>query len=324
MGALAVAVAKFTGKWDVPTMPTAELLARLGDAERGFDLVRGERASEGRPIVLVDVRSCDEQRVSMLPHAVTQQDFERKRDQLRGCVVVAYCTVGCRSGQYAVELCAEGFDARNSEGILRWAEQGGRVYADGQPVQQLHCYAAPWAKLAPPGYTVCVFAGPQGLQRFVDDGWRLLGKQHSAKARACGPWVAVLLLFYFGLTPMCGAMFRCGCRFAASKWGQFEPCNVRVDGGLECPWCSCRGAACLLVGYDSRALVGVPLLDLLPDGTLLAVGTVLVLKAAWRSSGVGLGGQLLLAVGWFLAYTLCVGWAFAHAHNYPYFFGERG
>ena len=55
-------------------------------------------AKAGKRVVLVDVRTADEQQVSMIPGAMTQQQFEAQLGDLRrhidsGTVVVApYCT----------------------------------------------------------------------------------------------------------------------------------------------------------------------------------------------------------------------------------------
>jgi sodium/bile acid cotransporter 7 len=104
------------------------------------------------PPVLVDVRSPEEQAVSMIPGAITRDQFERRQGELEGRVVVAYCTIGYRSGLFAEVLSAYDWDARNLEGsILAWTHSGRDLEVDGQPVRRLHVYGSRW-DLAASGY----------------------------------------------------------------------------------------------------------------------------------------------------------------------------
>lgn len=71
--------------------------------------------------VLIDARSPEEQAVSRIPGAITQQEFEAVSASHAGKQVVVYCTVGGRSYLYARKLVAAGVDAKNyREGILGW------------------------------------------------------------------------------------------------------------------------------------------------------------------------------------------------------------
>eukprot|EP00933_Yihiella_yeosuensis_P071750 TRINITY_DN79992_c0_g1_i1.p1 TRINITY_DN79992_c0_g1~~TRINITY_DN79992_c0_g1_i1.p1 ORF type:complete len:420 (-),score=42.14 TRINITY_DN79992_c0_g1_i1:458-1690(-) len=96
-----------------------------------------ERIERGEHVILVDVRTVEEQAVSMLPGAVTKEVFERDMLQsLQGCavessqanapLVVPYCTVGYRSGLYCRELAdTHGLsNLRNGEGIIMWTFDG--------------------------------------------------------------------------------------------------------------------------------------------------------------------------------------------------------
>jgi sodium/bile acid cotransporter 7 len=122
---------------DVPSVAPAELP----------DLAAGGR------MVLVDVRTPAEQEVSRLPGALTTADFEARRAELAGSVVVTYCTVGYRSGLYAARLRSQGWDARNLAGsLLAWTHTGGALVGpDGQPTKRLHVYGERW-NLAAAGY----------------------------------------------------------------------------------------------------------------------------------------------------------------------------
>jgi len=109
--------------------------------------------------LLVDVRSPVEQGVSRLPGAISQTEFEAmygadpQNDPQAPRPVVVYCTVGYRSGLYASQLAARGWQAVNLAGsILAWTHaQGTLVDPQGQPTDQVHVYGALW-DLAAEGY----------------------------------------------------------------------------------------------------------------------------------------------------------------------------
>ncbi len=121
---------------EVPAVTAVEFRQRLADGE----------------ILLVDVRKPEEQEVSMIPGAMTREEFESRADELRGREVVTYCTIGYRSGLYAQELRAEGWDARNLRGsILSWTHAGGPLAGPDGPTRRVHVYGERWA-LAADGY----------------------------------------------------------------------------------------------------------------------------------------------------------------------------
>ncbi len=96
--------------------------------------------------VLVDVRTPQEQAVSMLPGAIDQADFERDMPAYHDKKVIVYCTIGYRSGYYTQELLQQGLDAYNlSEGILGWANVDGLLLdPQGRKTSQVHVYSRPW------------------------------------------------------------------------------------------------------------------------------------------------------------------------------------
>lgn len=104
-------------------------------------------------VVLVDVREPEEQKVSMIPGAITLEAFEKARENYRDSHIVVYCTIGARSGRHAIELIEENFDARNLEGsILSWTHAGGGLVGPtGQPTKDVHVYGPTW-NLAADGY----------------------------------------------------------------------------------------------------------------------------------------------------------------------------
>ena len=122
---------------DVPGISPEELAERLDDPE----------------LVVVDVREAGEREVSTLPGALSAEEFLQRGDELTGRRVVTYCTVGYRSGLFAEELRAKGWDVANLEGsILGWTHAGGElVDPEGRPTRRVHVYARRW-NLAAEGY----------------------------------------------------------------------------------------------------------------------------------------------------------------------------
>ena len=93
-------------------------------------------------IVMVDVRAPAEQEVSMIEGAVTAEHFEKQIDDYSGKTVVAYCTVGHRSGIFARRLIQNGWEAYNLEGaILGWVHDGGALSNGDGPTKRVHVYS---------------------------------------------------------------------------------------------------------------------------------------------------------------------------------------
>ncbi len=92
-------------------------------------------------IVLVDVRTPDEQVVSMIPGAITAGEFEDNRRSYEGATVVTYCTIGGRSGRYAKGLVDAGVKAFNLRGaILAWTHAGGELVDSEGPTRRVHVH----------------------------------------------------------------------------------------------------------------------------------------------------------------------------------------
>ena len=108
---------------------------------------------EKERIVLVDVRTPQERAVSIIPNAISKDDFESAPAQYAGRTVVTYCTIGYRSGLYAKELEERGIPATNLKGsILAWVNDGLPVVtADGNLTRRVHVYGPRWS-LLPDGY----------------------------------------------------------------------------------------------------------------------------------------------------------------------------
>ncbi len=109
---------------------------------------------ENEDVVIVDVREPNEQAVSMIPGAITKEEFERRKVELRDKPIVVHCTIGYRSGVYAEGLAKDGIAAQNLEGsILSWAHAGQPLIdpKTGGPTKRVHVYGREW-DLLPEGY----------------------------------------------------------------------------------------------------------------------------------------------------------------------------
>jgi rhodanese-related sulfurtransferase len=107
--------------------------------------------------VFIDVRTPEEQLVSMLPGAVTEKDLASTPSIVQGKTAVAYCTIGYRSGLYAADMGREGIRILNAQGgILAWVLSGGKVYHAGRETKRVHVYEEEWNYL-PDGYEPVMF-----------------------------------------------------------------------------------------------------------------------------------------------------------------------
>jgi rhodanese-related sulfurtransferase len=120
--------------------------------------------ASGTPILLIDTRSKEEQDVSTIPGSLTIEQFEsRERDLPKDAKIVAYCTIGYRSSQYAGELRKRGLDASNLEGsILAWTHESlplvtkDKLTGQEVPTKTVHVFGDQW-RLQGEGYEPVVF-----------------------------------------------------------------------------------------------------------------------------------------------------------------------
>lgn len=97
-------------------------------------------------IILVDVRSEDEIKVSTIKGAITRKEFEatlnNSPESLKDKKIVSYCTIGERSSEYTIELKKRGLDAFNlKESILGWSQrQLPLVDPNGKDTKKVHVY----------------------------------------------------------------------------------------------------------------------------------------------------------------------------------------
>ena len=102
---------------------------------------------QGQKIVLVDVRSPKEREVSIIPGAIAVEEFEENLEQYsnNNAMIVAYCTIGYRSGKYAEKLRQQGINILNLEGsLLAWSHSQGELVNDTGLTKQIHVYGRQW------------------------------------------------------------------------------------------------------------------------------------------------------------------------------------
>lgn len=106
-----------------------------------------------KQIVLVDVRTPQERKVSTIHGAISQEQFWLKQADYRGKTVVSYCTIGYRSSLFTEKLMKMGIKAYNLRGsLLSWVHSGGKLYTPaGQETNQVHVYGKDW-DLVPTSY----------------------------------------------------------------------------------------------------------------------------------------------------------------------------
>ena len=154
-----VAVAGCAGQ---AAMTDEEKLARVEEmveeVERRFPEVEAVTVEEvGRlletgSVVLVDARAPGEREISWIPGSITSEEFEQDPDRYAELTVVAYCTIGHRSSEYAKRQNEEGRPVLNLRGsLLSWAHAGGPLVGPDGPTTRLHVYGETW-NLAPARY----------------------------------------------------------------------------------------------------------------------------------------------------------------------------
>jgi sodium/bile acid cotransporter 7 len=102
--------------------------------------------------VFVDVREAKEQKVSMLPGAITEAQLLRSPEKYGDRILIGYCTISYRSGKLAQKLKAKGLSMLNLRGgLLAWVHDGGKVYDRNGETRRIHVYGRKW-NLGPKDY----------------------------------------------------------------------------------------------------------------------------------------------------------------------------
>ncbi len=94
-----------------------------------------------KQILIVDVRPDQERNISIIPGAISKEEFEKHSDLYKVKPIVVYCTIGYRSAKYAKELYQQGFQVMNLVGgILSWSHIQGELINNTGETSQVHIY----------------------------------------------------------------------------------------------------------------------------------------------------------------------------------------
>jgi len=108
-------------------------------------------------VLFVDVRRPAEMNVSMLPNAITSNEFLKNPSKYKDFKIVVYCTISYRSGMFAKEMEKKGLKISNlSGGLLAWVLEGGKVFDTHGETKRIHVYNQKWNYL-PRGYEMVEF-----------------------------------------------------------------------------------------------------------------------------------------------------------------------
>lgn len=97
-------------------------------------------------VLFLDAREPKEAQVSIIPNAITKQQFEAKPELYKNKKIIVYCTIGYRSSKYAGQWNKRGYQMTNLRGsLLLWThENGPLVDQHGKPTRLVHTYAKKW------------------------------------------------------------------------------------------------------------------------------------------------------------------------------------
>mmetsp|Transcript_6208 Transcript_6208/g.11038 ORF Transcript_6208/g.11038 Transcript_6208/m.11038 type:complete len:180 (-) Transcript_6208:49-588(-) len=108
-------------------------------------------------ILCVDTREPRERDIAALPGSIPASEFDAEAAQASGKLIVAYCTVGYRSGLFCRNLVREHPELNDhvknlAGGILSWCHAGQPVVdAQNQTTQTVNVYGKAW-DLLPDGH----------------------------------------------------------------------------------------------------------------------------------------------------------------------------
>lgn len=93
--------------------------------------------------ILIDVRKKKESSVSTLPHSISQDEFLSDPTKYKNKKLVAYCTIGFRSGKFCEKY--QKWNILNLEGgVLAWSHFKGEFYKNGKETKEVHTYSKDW------------------------------------------------------------------------------------------------------------------------------------------------------------------------------------
>ena len=101
------------------------------------------KAIKNEDIILIDIREKEEQAVSILPNSITQEKFLSNPEKYSRKKLVAYCTIGYRSGKFCEKF--KKWNILNLEGgVLAWSHFKGSFFKNGKQTNKVHVYSKEW------------------------------------------------------------------------------------------------------------------------------------------------------------------------------------
>ena len=102
-----------------------------------------KKAVNSGKAVLIDVRDQAEISVSRIPGAITVKEFTKNKSKYKNKMIVAYCTIGYRSGVFA----SKHKDLKILNllgGVLMWSHTGGKFVNAKGATKDVHVYSKEW------------------------------------------------------------------------------------------------------------------------------------------------------------------------------------
>jgi rhodanese-related sulfurtransferase len=146
------------------------------------DLIQQQQQQE--QIVFLDIREKEEQQVSIIPNAITLDQFNQSKQQYKdnNTLIIPYCTIGYRSAITAQQLAIQdGFRTKNLiGGIIAWTQQGlpldtpintsykekrGGNREEMQSVKKVHVFSQQYVGTQGVGYEAVVTGGKAVLAK---------------------------------------------------------------------------------------------------------------------------------------------------------------
>ena len=128
---------------EIEELSAKNLYQNLLEHSQNVEKARISNNQPPRPsFIVVDVRDPREYNVSIIPGAITKEQYEKNKAQFSKATIIPYCTVGGRSAQYSRELAAQGVKVINfTESIIGWCEAKlPLVTLDGKSTQRVYTY----------------------------------------------------------------------------------------------------------------------------------------------------------------------------------------
>ena len=106
-----------------------------------FTLIK--EMAKNKNIIMIDTREDKEQKISMLPKAISMKEFLKNPDIYKNKKIISYCTIGYRSGKFAEKF--KKLNIYNLEGgVLAWSHFKGKFFKGEKETRKVHVYSKEW------------------------------------------------------------------------------------------------------------------------------------------------------------------------------------